>query len=78
MYLFYKHIKNKKVHIIYISSIVFIILNIIENYVHYSIGRYPEADFIKLSLPDAKEWIKIIGIMLIFAVLQGIFTYWLE
>jgi hypothetical protein len=78
MYLFYKHIKNKTVHIVYISTVVFIFLNIVENYVHYSIGRYPEAKFIKLSLPDTKEWIKIIGVMIIFAVLQGIFTYWLE
>jgi hypothetical protein len=78
MYLFYKHVKNKKIHIFFISTVLFVFLNIIENYVHYSIGRYPEAEFIKLSLPNLNEFVKIIGIMIIFAVLQGIFTYWLE
>ena len=78
MYLFYKHIKNKKTHIFFISFVVFIFLNIVENYVHYNIGRHPEANGIKLSLPTSNEWVKIILVMFIFAILQGGFTYWLD
>ena len=78
MYLFYKHIKNKKVHVFFISIIIFLFLNIIENYIHYNIGHHPEAEVIKLSLPTRLEWIKIIVVMFIFAILQGGFTYWLD
>ena len=78
MYLFFKHFKNKKVHIFFISFLIFIFLNIVENYVHYNIGRHREADIIKLSLPTTKEWVKIISVMFIFAILQGGFTYWLD
>jgi len=78
MYLFYKHIKNKKIHIFFISFFIFISLNLIENYVHFNIGHHPEADIIKLSWPTPNEWIKIVVVMFIFAFLQGAFTYWLD
>jgi hypothetical protein len=78
MYLFYKRFKSKKVHIFLVSFLIFLFLNVIENYVHYNIGRHPEADTIKLTLPSAKEWVKIIVVMFIFAILQGVFTYWLD
>jgi hypothetical protein len=78
MYLFYKHIKNKKVHIFVVSFVIFIILNIAENLIHYSIGRHSNNNFIELSLPNKSDFIKIIIIMIIFAVLQGWFTYILE
>jgi|688.fasta_scaffold1053812_2 hypothetical protein len=78
MYLFYKHIKNKKVHIFLISFIIFISLNLIENVIHFNIGHNSEADSIKLYLPTTDEWVKIIAVMFIFAFLQGMFTYWLD
>lgn len=78
MYLFYKHIKNKKIHIFVVSFVIFIILNIAENLIHYSIGRQNNNNFIELSLPNKSDFIKIIIIMIIFAVLQGWFTYILE
>ena len=78
MYLFYKHIKNKKIHIFLISFLIFIFLNLIENVVHYNIGHHPEADLIKLSSPTPNEWVKIIVVMFVFAFLQGMFTYWLD
>ena len=55
-----------KSHIIIISFIVFIILNIIENILHYNIGRnYNEKKF-KLLLPSTKDFYDIICIMFIF------------
>jgi hypothetical protein len=78
MYLFYKKFKSKKVHIFLISFLIFIFLNLVENYIHYNIGHNPQADIIKLTLPTAKEWFKIIVVMFIFAILQGVFTYWLD
>ncbi len=61
------------------SFVAFIILNIIENYIHYNIGRNREKEeFIKLSMPSTKDWIKIVTIMIVFAILQGVFTMFLS
>jgi hypothetical protein len=65
---------NKNIHIVIISFIVFIILNIIENYIHYNIGRNRNVEGIKLSNPSFKDWIKIIITMIIFGILQGSLT----
>lgn len=68
-------LKNKSIHLIFVSFFVYFFLNLIENYLHYNIGRHRDDNFIKLSLPSNKDWIKIFFIMIIFALLQGIFTY---
>ena len=61
------------------SFIAFIILNVIENYIHYNIGRNrEEKEFIKLSMPSTKDWFKIILIMIVFALLQAAFTIFLS
>ena len=78
MYLLYKHFKDKKLHVFYISVVVFILLNLIENYIHYNIGHHPEANGIILTTPTNIEWVKIIIIMCIFAFLQGFFTYLMD
>lgn len=59
------------------SFIVFIVLNVIENLIHYSIGRRDtHGDLkIKLAKPTTYDWIKIIMIMIVFAILQAFFTY---
>lgn len=53
------------------SSIVFIFLNIIENIIHYRIGK----GGVIIQLPDKKDIPKIILVMIIFALLQGILTF---
>jgi len=78
MYLFYKHIKDKKIHIFLISFLIFIVLNVIENYVHYNIGRHTNSKNIELSMPTKNDWIKIIVVMIVFAFLQGGFTCLLD
>ncbi len=61
------------------SFVAFIILNIIENYIHYNIGRNREKEeFISLSMPTKKDWTKIVIIMIVFAILQGGFTMFLS
>ncbi len=61
------------------SFVAFIILNIIENYIHYNIGRNREKEeFISLSMPTKKDWTKIVIIMIVFAILQGAFTMFLS
>ena len=61
-------------HLFISSAIAFIILNIIENFIHYNIGRSHQEEKVKLEMPNFKDWIKIIVVMIIFAILQGLFT----
>lgn len=71
-----QHVFGKNgLHLLIVSFMVFIFLNILENYIHYNIGRNRETEYIKLSAPTTSEWIKIIVVMLTFAVLQSFFTY---
>jgi len=62
-------------HLIYVSIIVYIIVNLFENVFYYSIGRHTNKEGIQIELPTRKDWTKIICVTLIFAVLQGILTY---
>jgi hypothetical protein len=61
---------------------VFIVLNLIENVIHYNIGKFHEgtgagndgiAGF-HFTNPSNTDWVRIVVIMLTFAVLQGLFT----
>jgi hypothetical protein len=66
------HQKNT-FHLFVISFIVFAILNIIENVIHYNIGKTSNAEF-EFSNPTLIDWKKIIVTMIIFALLQGFLT----
>ena len=79
MYLFIKRFyETKKFHIFVVSFFVFVVLNVVENYVHYNIGRHRETESIQLSAPSKKDWIRILVVMTVFAFLQGGFTYLLD
>lgn len=70
------HVPN---HLIIISMGVFLILNMFENIIHFSIGRdinEKNNANIKIELPEYYDIIKIIFIMILFAFLQAIFTYY--
>jgi len=83
-----KYFKPGTLHIFAFSFIVCIILNVIENVIHYNIGKYHEGNKVNDALangsanvagihftnPSQTDWVRIIVIMLIFAVLQGFFT----
>jgi hypothetical protein len=66
------HQKNT-FHLFILSFIVFAVLNIIENMIHYNIGKTSNTDF-EFSNPTRNDWKKIIVTMIIFALLQGFLT----
>jgi len=85
--IFKKYFKSGTIHIFVFSFLVFIVLNVIENVIHYNIGKYHDsysnsngkgaakdvAGF-HFTNPSETDWVRIIIIMFIFAVLQGFFT----
>jgi hypothetical protein len=62
-------------HLISVSIFIYMLVNIFENIFYYSIGRHSNQKGITIELPTRKDWIKIIGVTLIFAILQGYLTY---
>lgn len=71
-----KYFKKGTFHIFIFSFLTFIVLNVIENVIHYNIGKNHDVSStsIEFSYPSSIDWERIIIIMLIFAVLQGGFT----
>lgn len=61
-----------------ISFIVFVIVNIVENVIHYSIGRTYNQRNIQIQAPTNTDWIRIIGVMLVFATIQASLTSFLS
>ncbi len=55
----------------------FIILNFIENIIHYSIGRSHLKSF-SIKLPSNSDFFRLTMIMLFFAVLQGLLTDFID
>jgi hypothetical protein len=74
MYLF--HIGKANIHLIFISFLVYIFVNLFENLIHYNIGKFSNKDDIKFDIPTPKDWVRIIVIMTLFALLQGLLTYY--
>ena len=64
------------IHILIISVIIFVIINIIENVIHYNIGKYSDKE-VKIDNPTTNDWSKIIFVMIVFALLQGSLTIFL-
>ena len=68
-------ISNSSFRIIAISFFVYIFVNFFENMIHYNIGRFSNKET-KLELPSKKDFIKIVIVMCVFALLQGLLTYY--
>lgn len=69
-------------HLVLVSSLIFVFLNIVENIIHYNIGLHASASKSNneeihdaFHVPSFKDAIKITVVMIVFALLQGIFTY---
>jgi len=60
-------------HIIVISFVVYVFVNLFENMIHYNIGRFSNKET-KFELPSKKDLIKIIIVMFVFALIQGVLT----
>jgi hypothetical protein len=69
------YIVSGKIHIIVISFFVYLFLNLVENLIHYNIGKFSNKET-KIDLPSKKDWFKIVVVMCLFALLQGLFTYY--
>ena len=82
-----KYFKKGTLDIFVFSFLVFIVLNLIENVIHYNIGKYHDAKEhghadadtggiagVHFTNPSNTDWVRIIVIMFIFAILQGLFT----
>lgn len=65
---------SKGITLIIISMIVFGVLNLIENMIHYSIGRSNNNGGFIFSFPTYEDFLKIIFVMIIFGLAQGLIT----
>lgn len=78
MYHTYRHLTDFRVtpHLFIVSFMVFAVVNMIENLVHYSIGRDTrrESLTVKLKLPSKYDMLRIIVVMVIFGLMQALFT----
>lgn len=63
-----------KTHLFITSFMIFISINLIENLIHYSIGRESDKKIITYIPPTKIDWIRIIIIMIVFAILQSSLT----
>ena len=68
-------ISGSNIHLIVVSFCVYIIVNLFENLIHYNIGKFSDRET-KIELPSKKDWLKIIIVMVVFALLQGALTVW--
>jgi len=66
-------LSGASVHIIAISFFVYIFVNLFENLIHYNIGKFSNKET-HLELPTKKDFVKIVVVMCIFALLQGLLT----
>jgi hypothetical protein len=70
-------IPSNHIHIFIISMVVYIVINLVENTIHYNLGRNFEIEHIhdtKFITPSSVDITRIISVMAVFAVLQGLFT----
>ena len=70
---------SKGFTLVIISMMVFGVLNLIENIIHYSIGRIHSSEsnlsyLIPVFFPSGNDLIKIFIIMIIFGLAQGLIT----
>jgi hypothetical protein len=61
-------------HLITVSFLVYLFVNLFENIIHYNIGKFTDRET-KIDIPTRKDWVKIIIVMCTFALIQGLLTY---
>jgi hypothetical protein len=73
-------IKHQSLKIVVISFFIFLFINLIENIIHYNIGKYSKdargenGSFLHFNMPNNTDWMKIVFVMVIFALSQGVLT----
>ena len=61
----------------FLDIYVYVVLNLVENTIHYNIGRNFDIEHfrdIRFIPPSLVDFNRIISVMFIFAILQGLFT----
>jgi len=74
------NISTRPEYVILISMLVFIVLTMIEDIIHFNLGKYAgtKITFEKLfQVPNFKDFVEIGIIILVFAFFQGFITNWL-
>jgi hypothetical protein len=69
---------SKDVHLVIISFLAYILVNLVENIIHYNIGRHSNNNQTNFEIPNTQDLIKIIVVMFISALMQGFLTYFFE
>ena len=69
-------LSGANIHLIIVSFIVYIFVNMFENTIHYNIGRMNVDSTAKIEIPTKEDLIKIFIVMIIFAAIQGFLTYY--
>lgn len=69
--------RSKSFYIFLFSAISFFVLNLIEDLIHFNIGRNYNLEY-KVYFPVNSEWYYVISVMIIFSILQGIVTYYFD
>lgn len=79
--IFKKYFRPGTIHVFVFSFLIFILLNVIENVIHYNIGKFHNwgnnENYLTgyhFTNPSTTDWVRIILIMVGFAILQGVFT----
>jgi hypothetical protein len=70
-------IPSNHIRIFIISMAVYIVINLVENMIHYNIGRNFQIEDVhdtKFITPSSVDITRIVSVMAVFAVLQGLFT----
>ena len=66
-------VSGASIKIISISFFVYLFVNFFENLIHYNIGKFSNKET-KIEIPTKKDLIKILIVMCIFALIQGLLT----
>jgi len=73
------NISTRPEYVIIISMLVYIVLNIIENIIHFNMGKYSDSEITYKKLfevPTFKDFVEICFIIVVFSFLQGVLTNW--
>jgi hypothetical protein len=70
--------RNKGAALVAVSVAVFLVLNLIENLIHYTIGRMSASPWAPPRWPTAQDWIFITITMAVFALAQGLGAYGID
>ncbi len=69
----YLLLKDYSTRIIVVSFFVYLFVNLFENLIHYNIGKFSNKET-HFEIPSEKDWLKIIMVMITFALIQGLMT----